>query len=102
MDKELNQLQQLFNQDNVRVEKCGIGKVNAALGAQRMIYEFHKILSSAQKSPIMMSTVGRRLMIPPSTDKYKDFPSAILQKIICWRKPLNSQPSTLNLPFTKD
>ncbi len=35
MDKELNQL------DNVRVEKCGIGKVNAALGAQRMIYEFH-------------------------------------------------------------
>ena len=41
MDKELNQLQQLFNQDNVRVEKCGIGKVNAALGAQRMIYEFH-------------------------------------------------------------
>ena len=31
MDKELRQLQQLFCQDNVRVEKCGIGKVNAAL-----------------------------------------------------------------------
>jgi adenosylhomocysteine nucleosidase len=41
MDKELLQLQQLFGGDNVRVEKCGIGKVNAALGAQRMINEFH-------------------------------------------------------------
>ncbi|MBO7116977.1 MAG: 5'-methylthioadenosine/S-adenosylhomocysteine nucleosidase [Prevotella sp.] len=41
MDKELKQLQQLFNDGNVRVEKCGIGKVNAALGAQRMINEYH-------------------------------------------------------------
>ena len=41
MDKELQQLQKLFNNENVRVEKCGIGKVNAALGAQRMINEFH-------------------------------------------------------------
>ena len=41
MDKELRQLQQLFCNKNVRVEKCGIGKVNAALGAQRMINEFH-------------------------------------------------------------
>ena len=41
MDKELQQLQQLFTDGNVRVEKCGIGKVNAALGAQRMINEFH-------------------------------------------------------------
>lgn len=41
MDKELRQLKQLFNDENVRVEKCGIGKVNAALGAQRMINEFH-------------------------------------------------------------
>ena len=41
MDKELRQLKQLFDSDNVRVEKCGIGKVNAALGAQRMINEFH-------------------------------------------------------------
>jgi adenosylhomocysteine nucleosidase len=41
MDKELRQLQQLFSDGNVRVEKCGIGKVNAALGTQRMINEFH-------------------------------------------------------------
>ena len=41
MDKELRQLQQLFGESHVRVEKCGIGKVNAALGAQRMISEFH-------------------------------------------------------------
>lgn len=40
MDKELEQLQSLFADQNVRVEKCGIGKVNAALGAQRMINEF--------------------------------------------------------------
>lgn len=40
MDKELRQLQALFNDGSVRVEKCGIGKVNAALGAQRMINEF--------------------------------------------------------------
>ena len=40
MDKELNQLQNLFSDGNVKVEKCGIGKVNAALGAQRMINEF--------------------------------------------------------------
>ena len=41
MDKELQQLQALFNDGSVKVEKCGIGKVNAALGAQRMINEFH-------------------------------------------------------------
>ena len=52
MDKELRQLQQLFDSSRVRVEiashthtfrceKCGIGKVNAALGAQRMINDFH-------------------------------------------------------------
>ena len=41
MDKELHQLQQLFNDGDVLVQKCGIGKVNAALGAQRMINEFH-------------------------------------------------------------
>ena len=40
MDKELRQLQQLFTDGRVRIEKCGIGKVNAALGAQRMIAEF--------------------------------------------------------------
>ena len=41
MDKELQQLQQVFKGTDIRVEKCGIGKVNAALGAQRMINEFH-------------------------------------------------------------
>lgn len=41
MDKELDQLKSLFNDENVRVQKCGIGTVNAALGAQRMINEFH-------------------------------------------------------------
>ena len=40
MDKELRQLQEVFRGTDVRVEKCGIGKVNAALGAQRMINDF--------------------------------------------------------------
>lgn len=41
MDKELRQLAELFKDSDVMVQKCGIGKVNAALGAQRMINEFH-------------------------------------------------------------
>jgi len=41
MDKELRQLQSLFTDGQVKVIKCGIGKVNAALGAQQMINEFH-------------------------------------------------------------
>jgi len=41
MEKELRQLKQVFADSEVLVEKCGIGKVNAALGAQRMINEFH-------------------------------------------------------------
>ena len=41
MDKELRQLQKLFTDGSVVVQKCGIGKVNAALGAQRMINDFH-------------------------------------------------------------
>lgn len=41
MDKELHQLQQVFSGSDVLVQKCGIGKVNAALGAQRLINEFH-------------------------------------------------------------
>lgn len=41
MDKELKQLQSLFNEESVIVRKCGIGKVNAALGAQKMINEHH-------------------------------------------------------------
>ena len=41
MDKELHQLQEVFKNSDVLVQKCGIGKVNAALGAQRMINDFH-------------------------------------------------------------
>ena len=43
MDKELHQLQSVFSEsgEDILVRKCGIGKVNAALGAQRMINEFH-------------------------------------------------------------
>ena len=41
MDKDLRQLQEVFQDSNVLVQKCGIGKVNAALGAQKMINEFH-------------------------------------------------------------
>lgn len=41
MDKELKQLQEVFRNSDVLVQKCGIGKVNAALGAQRMINEFY-------------------------------------------------------------
>lgn len=48
MDKELQQLQHLFNDGNVIVQKCGIGKVNAALGAAEMIarYKPDVIISS--------------------------------------------------------
>ena len=41
MDKELRQLQEVFKNSDVLVQKCGIGKVNAAVGAQKMINEFH-------------------------------------------------------------
>ena len=41
MDKELQQLQQVFAGSPVFVRKCGIGKVNAALGAQQLISEVH-------------------------------------------------------------
>lgn len=41
MDKELQQLQHLFTDGNVVVEKCGIGKVNAALGVAEMIRRHH-------------------------------------------------------------
>lgn len=39
MEKELQQLQSLFKGDDVIVRQCGIGKVNAALGAAEMIKE---------------------------------------------------------------
>ncbi len=41
MDKEMQQLQHLFNDGDVIVKKCGIGKVNAALGAAEMIDQHH-------------------------------------------------------------
>lgn len=41
MDKELEQLQKVFAKSDVHVRKCGIGKVNAALGAQLLINEEH-------------------------------------------------------------
>lgn len=41
MDKELEQLQKMFDSKDVIVEKCGIGKVNAALGAAEMIARHH-------------------------------------------------------------
>ena len=41
MDKELQQLQQVFKGSDVCVRKCGIGKVNAALGVQQLIHEEH-------------------------------------------------------------
>lgn len=41
MDKELRQLREVFRNSDVHIEKCGIGKVNAALGTQRIINEFH-------------------------------------------------------------
>ncbi|MCR4602278.1 MAG: 5'-methylthioadenosine/S-adenosylhomocysteine nucleosidase [Prevotella sp.] len=41
MDKELQQLRQVFEDSQVIVEKCGIGKVNAALGVQRIISDYH-------------------------------------------------------------
>ena len=40
MDKELQQLQHLFTDGHVIVQKCGIGKVNAALGAADMISQY--------------------------------------------------------------
>ncbi|MBR2236545.1 MAG: 5'-methylthioadenosine/S-adenosylhomocysteine nucleosidase [Prevotella sp.] len=39
MDKELEQLRQVFADSQVFVRKSGIGKVNAALGAQQLINE---------------------------------------------------------------
>jgi adenosylhomocysteine nucleosidase len=41
MERELQQLRQVFKDSNVIIEKCGIGKVNAALGVAQMISEYH-------------------------------------------------------------
>ena len=42
MEKEIRQLKKVFDDDSrYQIMQCGIGKVNAALGAQRMIFDFH-------------------------------------------------------------
>jgi len=42
MDKEFAQLQKVFGNDsNIVLQKCGIGKVNAAIGATMMIKKHH-------------------------------------------------------------
>jgi len=41
MGKELKQLRPLFSEDQVILQQSGIGKVNAALQAARMISEYH-------------------------------------------------------------
>ncbi len=41
MEKELRQLQTLFDSEKVHVQMSGIGKVNAALRAAQMIREYH-------------------------------------------------------------
>ena len=42
MDKEFAQLQKVFGNDsNIVLQKCGIGKVNAAIGATMMIEKHH-------------------------------------------------------------
>ena len=40
MDKEYNQLRPLFPEDQVILQKSGIGKVNAALQTQEMIHQY--------------------------------------------------------------
>ena len=37
MEKELHQIRDMFPEEKVVVQKCGIGKVNAAIGATEMI-----------------------------------------------------------------
>lgn len=42
MERELQQLRSVFSGNNsVTIQQCGIGKVNAALGVQRMINQHH-------------------------------------------------------------
>ena len=62
MDKDLQQLQQLFTDGNVLVRKCGIGKVNAALGAQQMINEFPPTASSPAVVRVAMATTSKYRM----------------------------------------
>ena len=108
MDKELRQLQSLFSDGNIRVEKCGIGKVNAALGAQRMINEFHPdaIISSGcaggngddvQIQDVVASTelcyhdvyVVPPSTTPPSMAKYRDCLQGSRQTSGSWKRPFS-------------
>ena len=42
MDKEFAQLEKVFHNDkNIIIQKCGIGKVNSAIGATKMIADYH-------------------------------------------------------------
>lgn len=41
MEKELRQLRDVFSEDEVVVQQCGIGKVNAAIGTMEMIGKHH-------------------------------------------------------------
>lgn len=42
MDKEFAQLEKVFqNDENIIIQKCGIGKVNSTVGATKMISEHH-------------------------------------------------------------
>ena len=41
MEKELRQLRDVFSEDEVVVQQCGIGKVNAAIGTMEMIVRHH-------------------------------------------------------------
>ena len=57
MDKEMQQLQHLFNDGDVIVKKCGIGKVNAALGAAEMTNTI-LMSSSPQAAQAVMATTS--------------------------------------------
>ena len=41
MEKELRQIRNQFSEQQVVVQQCGIGKVNAAIGTMEMIREHH-------------------------------------------------------------
>ena len=56
MDKEFVQLQSLFSSEDVIIQKSGIGKVNAAIGATRMIHHYRPdvVISSGVRFSFFM------------------------------------------------
>ena len=108
MDKELRQLQKLFSSEQVRVEKCGIGKVNAALGAQRMINEFQPdvIISSGcaggHGEDIRIQDVERPSTTPPYMDRYRVVRPVSLLTLNCCtsQQTSNFQLQTTNFKST--